>query len=345
MEQKSLAVKEDRAVTYLAADGQEIRLTPDIVKKYLVQGKGELVTTQELVFFLNICRARRLNPLAKDCYLVKYSDKESAAIITSVDFFRKRARMQKDCRGWKKGVIVKTKDGLRDSHGLVLEDEKLVGGWFEAQPDGWTHPFRLEVNLSGYLKKTAEGKLTRFWQAENQPTMISKVAEAQGLRTLWPDEFQQIYSEDEMPPAGNDGMPIMDIEQEPDGANFDFFIPEKADRTALEKYLSVCAGHFKKPVEAIKAEAAKDMPAFLDQFAKWVSRAENNRQAKGKEKAAPEQAPPVTEAKTETTPGNGTETATDESQARFMCAADMTKFVTKTICDGCFERQGCPAWA
>ena len=110
METKVLtAPKEEKAVVYAAADGQEVRLTPEIVKKYLVQGKGELVTVPELMYFLNICRARRLNPLVKDCYLVKYTEKENAAIITSVDFFRKRARAQKDCNGWKKGVIVRRK--------------------------------------------------------------------------------------------------------------------------------------------------------------------------------------------------------------------------------------------
>jgi len=268
--EKALAKQEDRSITYQAADGQEVRLTPDIVKKYLVQGKGELVTVPELMYFLNICRARRLNPLVKDCYLIKYGS-EPAAIVTSVDFFRKRARAQKDCRGWKKGVIVRTKDGqVKDSHGLVLKDEELVGGWFEAQPEGWTTPFRLEVNLSGYLKKTSEGKITRFWQTENQPLMISKVAEAQGLRTLWPDEFQQIYSEDELPPTGNDGLPIIELEAEA-APDFDSHLPNDTDRAALDKYLGLCAGHFKKPVETIKTEAAKNMAGFLSEFRKWTT--------------------------------------------------------------------------
>jgi phage recombination protein Bet len=367
MEQKALAVKEDRTVTYQAADGQEVRLTPDIIKKYLVQGKGELVTTQELMYFLNICKARKMNPLVKDCYLVKYSENEAAAIITSVDFFRKRARAQGDCKGWRKGVIVKTKDGqVRDTHGLVLEDEKLVGGWFEAQPDGWIQPFRLEVNLSGYVKKTKEGKITKFWNEENQPTMISKIAEAQGLRSLWPDEFQQIYSEDEISPGGgvNTGASVIDIEGEATAANFDSLIPENIDRAALEKYLAVCVGHFKKPVETIKSEAAKDMTAFLDQFIKWAVRVEKNRQAKGKEKATAEQTPGATAAVMSTPCPNdskrypkshcnqcferngcpswsGPEKATDEAEPRFKCAADTTKFATKAICAECQDRSGC----
>ncbi|MEI7636164.1 MAG: phage recombination protein Bet [Syntrophus sp. (in: bacteria)] len=310
---------EKKETSYVAADGQEVRLTPDIVKKYLVQGKGELVTVPELMYFLNICRARRMNPLVKDCYLVKYTDKENAAIITSVDFFRKRARAQKDCKGWKKGVIVKTKDGkVRDSYGLVLKDEELVGGWFEAQPEGWLNPFRLEVNLSGYLKKTSEGKITRFWQPDNQPTMIAKVAEAQGLRSLWPDEFQRIYSEDEMPPPGNDAMPLIDVAGEDAGANFDSLIPDNIDRAALDKYLSVCSNHFKRTVEEIKSEASKNMAAFLAEFGKWLKRQEKT----GKKEATANPAEPMSGP----CPNNG----------------DSFK---ESFCVGCPDRAGCPAWS
>lgn len=335
-QQKALTTNSDRAVTYQAADGQDVRLTPDIVRRYLVQGKGELVTMQELMYFLNICRARKLNPLVKDCYLVKYSENEGAAIITSIDFFRKRARAQKDCKGWKKGVIVRTKDGeLRDSFGLVLPDETLVGGWFEAQPEGWIEPFRLEVNLAGYLKKTKEGKITKFWQPENQPTMIAKVAETQGLRTLWPDEFQQVYSDSEAAGPMDEAAPFIDIEQQADGESFDTQIPKGIDRAALDKYLAVCSGHFKRTVEEIKIEASKDMPAFLSEFKKW-----NAKQSppKGKQKQQETAAP---------APG-----AMEEESGSYMdgeplsgpCPNDGDRYKASHCYNNCFERVGCPAW-
>ncbi len=342
MEQKALAKPDDRSITYQAADGQEVKLSADIVKKYLVQGKGELVTLQELMFFLNICRSRRMNPLVKDCYLIKYGS-EPAAIVTSVDFFRKRARTQKDCRGWKKGVIVRTADGqVKDSHGLVLKDEELVGGWFEAQPEGWTTPFRLEVNLSGYLKKTSEGKITRFWQPEHAPMMIAKIAEAQGLRTLWPDEFQQIYSEDELPPTGADGLPIFDLEAAEAAPEFDAELPDDIDRAALDKYLNLCAGHFKKPVEAIKAEAARNMAGFLSEFRKWTA-AQRPKKEQGKRpdedmrrqvKARIQQEEARNVATSE--PGAG-------EPMSGPCPNNGDKFKA-SYCGGCPDRKGCPAW-
>lgn len=183
---------------YISKDGQEITLSFESIKQYLVHGRKELITNQELVFFIAICKSRGLNPFKKDAYLIKY-DNSPAAIITSIDYFRSRARAQKDCQGWKKGIIVMNKDGMvRDSFGLLLSNDKLVGGWFEATPKGWSESWRIEVNLAGYIKKTKDGRITQFWAEEKQPTMIAKVAEAQGLRTLWPDEFQQLYTEEEI---------------------------------------------------------------------------------------------------------------------------------------------------
>ncbi len=194
--------KKGQLVTYESKDGQTITLSPDIVRKYLVHGRREAVSDMEIFYFMGICKARGLNKFKKDCYLIKYAE-EPAAIVTSIDFFRARARNRPDCRGWRKGILVQTKDGkIKESSGLLLEGEQLVGGFFEATPAGWTVPFRLEVNLRTYMKKTKEGKPTRFW-SENPEGMIAKVAESQGLRTLWPDEFQGMFVEEELaaPPA------------------------------------------------------------------------------------------------------------------------------------------------
>jgi len=193
MEEKAIA-----KITYEAKDGQQVTLSFETIAKYLVQGHSEYVTRQEMMYFMGICKSRGLNPFAKDCYLIKYSQKDGAAIITSIDYFRKRAKAQRDCKGWRKGIIVERKGEIVYSDGLMLDDDILLGGWFKAKPEGWEEPFVLEVNLKGYIKKTKDGAITKFWQKENQPTQIAKVAESQGLRTLWPDEFQQLYTQEEL---------------------------------------------------------------------------------------------------------------------------------------------------
>ena len=185
-------------IKYEAKDGQTVELTFDTIKRYLVHGKPELVTNQEMIFFIGICKARGLNPFAKDCYLIKYSN-DPAAIVTSIDYFRAQAKSKRDCQGWESGIIVEDPDGnIRYSKGLIKKNETLLGGWFKARPKGWDHDFDLEVNLAGYIKRKQDGSITKFWQPENQPTMIRKVAESQGLREIWPDEFAKLYVEEEV---------------------------------------------------------------------------------------------------------------------------------------------------
>src|SRR5574343_1403229 len=191
-------MSEKGIVKYNDRSGNEVTLSFNIIRNFLVTGKRDLVTEQELMFFMGICKARGLNPFAKDCYLVKYTPHEPAAIIVSIDFYRSRARAQADCEGWQVGVICLKKDGeLRYSNGLVLKDEELVGGWFEARPKGWAIPRKLEVNLSGFIKKKVDGSITAFWAPEKQAMMIAKVAESQELRMCWPQEFQGTYTAEE----------------------------------------------------------------------------------------------------------------------------------------------------
>ena len=208
-----------RVVKYIAKDGMEVTLDFETIRKFLVQGRAEFVTAQEMFFFMNTCRSRGLNPSIKDCYLIKYTQNDPAAIVTSRDYFRKRAKAQKDCTGWHYGIIVERDGKLVKSFGLMLEGDKLLGGWFKAKPTGWTEPFELEVNLSGYIKRTRDGNLTRFWSPENQPSQIAKVAESQGLRACWPDEFQSLYSPEEvegaemLPPIPNEIEALPDLGQ------------------------------------------------------------------------------------------------------------------------------------
>ena len=331
---KGTLTAETKEITYTAADGNEIKLTPEMVRKYLVQGHGEMITIQEMIYFLNLCRSRKLNPFIKDCYLIKYSASDPAAVVTSIDYFRKRARAQKDCKGWKSGIIVKDTEGkVKDTAGLLQDGEILLGGWFEACPDGWTEPLRLEVNLRGYIKKKQDGSVTRFWSPDNQPSQIHKVAESQGLRRLWPDEFQGIYSEEEIAREGRIGVVDVIVEEKPDlsEAIKEFDATTGTYGKELKKYLTVCANYFKKSVDEIKAEAIKDLPNFLNNLEKWTKLQEQ----KGgkKEKSATDREPAFVLAET-------------EEMAPGECPNNRGITYTKNHCDNdCPSREGCPIYS
>lgn len=192
-------MEEKSVVQYVARDGQSVKLSPAIIKGFLVSGYPDLVTNQELYMYMGVCKSRGLNPFIKDCYLIKYGKKDAAAVIVSIDYYRKRARAQEDCVGWKTGIVVKNLDGKMEyREGCIkLDGETLLGGWFEATPRGFDIPMKKIVPLERYIKRTNEGKITRFWSEMNQPEQISKVAESQGLRATWPDEFQGLYTDAE----------------------------------------------------------------------------------------------------------------------------------------------------
>ena len=60
---------DELAVKY-EANGQEITLTKDDVKKYLVSGDASKVTDKELKMFLELCKAQGLNPFLREAYLI-----------------------------------------------------------------------------------------------------------------------------------------------------------------------------------------------------------------------------------------------------------------------------------
>jgi len=278
---------DQKVVRYVAADGQEINLNIDMIKKYLITPAtaAESVTIQELVFFLNICRSRGLNPFIKDVYPVKYGN-NPLAIITSIDFLRKRAAAEADCEGWDKGIIVYKKETkeVRESAGIVLPGEEVIGGWFRGYKKGWRKDFYLEVNLSGYLKRTKEGNLTQFWQEVSWPTMISKVAEAQGLRTMWPGKFSKMFLAEEL------GTSSFEIEEIPEAIDmethgrFDELVAEKKmspeDKKLFDGYMEFQAKKNKVDVEALKGMAEKDFANFMEYFKVFKAKSEGEVKSK-----------------------------------------------------------------
>ena len=184
----------DYVVKYQSDDGQEIVLTPEIVRRYLVSGDARAVTADEVMMFMQMCKYQRLNPFVGEVYFVKYNGSPATPIL-SVNTFRKRAAASPVCAGWQPGVIVRKGDELIYREGsLVLDDEELVGGWCKVWRKDWSQPYTATVTLKEYMRYE-DGKPQRTW---NKPaTMIAKVAEARALGTVIPG-LQGLYGAEEM---------------------------------------------------------------------------------------------------------------------------------------------------
>jgi len=186
-------------IRYDLLDGTEFKLTMDEVKRYLVQGKAELVEVKEFVWFMQKCKALQMNPYLGDCWLIKYSSTQNAAIVVSIDYKRKLAKRQPDCRGWSKGIVVQdVKEDIAYRKGIVLPGDTLLGGWFKGRPANWEMDYELEVSLAGAIKKTNQGELTSFWQKDKQADMVAKVAESRGLTALWGEDLQGLVIQGEV---------------------------------------------------------------------------------------------------------------------------------------------------
>ena len=172
--------------------GASIQITPQDVRQTFCP----TATNQEVQLFLALCATQRLNPWTKEAYLVKYGN-GPASIITSRAAIQKRADSNPEYEGVEVGVVVLTAQGTIDHRPgeayYKALNEQLLGGWAKAYRKG-RKPYYSEVPLSEYNT----GKSN--W-AKMPGTMITKVAEMHALRGAFPQDFQGMYSDEEMAQA------------------------------------------------------------------------------------------------------------------------------------------------
>lgn len=177
---------------------ETVKLSQNIVRNFLVSGNGN-VTDQELVLFINLCRFQHLNPYLKEAHLIKYGN-NPATMVVGKDAFMKRAKRNKDYRGFEAGVIVMANEtGVINnrSGALVLPGETLVGGWAKVYVHGYDVPVENVVGFDEYAGRKKDGSLNNQW-ATKPATMIRKVALVQSLREAFPEDFAGLYDQSEM---------------------------------------------------------------------------------------------------------------------------------------------------
>ena len=199
MLQNNIAKKNDNQLVEFSANGEKVKLSPAIVKKYLVNGNGD-VSDDEIVYFINLCKSQGLNPFIKDCYLIKYGI-SPAQMVVSKDVFLKRAERNSEFDGLNAGIIVINNESgeltYRKGAFYLKDREEVVGGWADVFRKNISHPTHIEVSVEEYAGKTKEGKLNSQWSTK-MATMIRKVAITQALRETFPNDFQKMYAAEEM---------------------------------------------------------------------------------------------------------------------------------------------------
>jgi len=197
MENKNLV--EIKNIDMIQTDTGKIKLTQQLVKKFLVRGQGN-VTDQEVMLFIALCKHQKLNPWINEAYLIKFGN-QSATMVVSKDVFTKRAFKNPNCNGWKAGITVYNKDKGevmdREGSAYYREKEVIVGGWCEVWFKDKQQSLKQSVEIGEYINLKKDGTPNKMW-SEKPGTMIRKVAIVQTLREAFPEDFQGCYMEEEM---------------------------------------------------------------------------------------------------------------------------------------------------
>lgn len=196
----SIQKKQTTSVVEYESNGEKVKLSPATIRQYLVSGNGQ-VTDQEVVMFMSLCKYQKLNPFLKEAYLIKFGN-SPATIVTGKDVFTKRAKRNPNYAGKQAGIIVEEEDGTVEERegSMVLDGEKIVGGWAKIYIKGYEKPEYASVSFDEYAGRKSDGTLNSQWKSK-PATMIRKVAVVQALREAFPEDFGGLYSEEELSQA------------------------------------------------------------------------------------------------------------------------------------------------
>lgn len=190
--------------------GTKVVLDLDFVKKYLVRGRSELVTDQEIVMFMNTCKMQNLNPLVNgEVYLIKYSKDEPAQMVVGKSAYVRRAYEHPDYICKEDGIVVQRGDDIVQKEGCCLyPGEVLIGGWCRVHfmRNGSERDVFKEVSFTEYNKGQAN------WKSK-PASMINKVAISQCVREAFPKDYEGLYSEEEMIASGAIPATYTEIEE------------------------------------------------------------------------------------------------------------------------------------
>lgn len=184
-------------VSYALPNGDNITLDAETVKNYLVKGNGQ-ITDKEVVLFVNLCKAQRLNPFF-EVHLIKYSNNSPISIVVTKDAFFNRAESHPQYEGFKSGIIILTKEGkiIEREGAFHLPNESVVGGWAKVYRKDRKTEIYDSVSYDEYAAKDSNGNINSNWRTK-PGTMIQKVAEVHALRKAFPERLSGMYIEDEM---------------------------------------------------------------------------------------------------------------------------------------------------
>jgi phage recombination protein Bet len=169
----------------------------DLLKQTIAKG----CTDTEFSLFMELCRAKRLDPFAKHIQPVKRWDPEAQSMgltfQTGIDGFRLIAERTGKYRG-------------QDGPYWCGEDGIWFDVWVKPQPpvaarvgvfrEGFDRPIFAVAHYAEYIQTKKDGKPNSMW-AKMACNQLAKCAESLAIRKAFPEDLAGLYTPDEMQQA------------------------------------------------------------------------------------------------------------------------------------------------
>lgn len=198
------------AVSYKTADGEEIKLTPGYVQRFVLTGNGT-ATDAEIAGFIAKAKAAGANPLAGDAVLQKWGDNPATTIFTE-KFFKTVVQSQPDYDGMEHGIIIQNSRGEveRRQGTIYTENEHLLGGWCRIFSSKRSHPVDVDVAYGEVVQTRKDGNVNAVWK--KQPArMCEKCATTKAAREFCPATLGAAYDQAEMPQEDKAPIQAQDV--------------------------------------------------------------------------------------------------------------------------------------
>jgi phage recombination protein Bet len=173
----------DAPLTYSAAQLQ-------LLKDTIAKGSSDL----EFEIFIEVAKAKRLDPLKKQIHFVKRWDSELGRYVwtpqTGIDGYRLIADRTGSYAPGSETRYDYDKDGK------LVSATAFVKKWVRGE---W-HPISATAFYDEYVQFKKDGSPTSMWR-QRPRLMLAKCAEALALRKAFPDELSGLYTHEEMAQA------------------------------------------------------------------------------------------------------------------------------------------------
>ena len=193
---QSLATRaETKPTVYKDINGDEVSLSLFLLNNVLAPGGN--FSQYEADAYFGMCQFLRLNPVKRECHLVRYGGKPT--IVITRDCYNERAKKCKDYQGKESGVCFIDKDGnYGERNGtILLPGETLLGAFCKVYMRDRVVPEFVSVRFDECKRTKENGDLQATWKG--QPAwMCVKVAETRCLKAAIPEFFAGTFGAEEI---------------------------------------------------------------------------------------------------------------------------------------------------